>query len=139
MLQYIINLIVPAFVPTIGSAVAAFLAYEIHKLFAMLRGKINASHNLKAIQAAFDRIEGFADVAVKAAEQTIVDKLKAGGKWNSQEAYDQAFSAAFGMLKDMAKAEIPALVQTGYTATDQILRTFIESAVKKYTNATPTK
>ena len=128
-MDHILNLLLPMIVPTIASAIASFVAYEIHKLFALWRAKISGEKKWSAM----DRLEEIAETVVLATEQTIVKDLKRQGRWTGKAAYDQALGAAMQNLKEIALRELPELAASGSADLDNLLRQIIEAQIKRVT------
>jgi hypothetical protein len=132
MLFSIYQLVLPLIVPTIASAIATFIVWQINKWSAFLRNKVLATHNLQTVNLVLQKLELFAQKAVFATEQTVVDNLKKRNEWGSKESYDIALNEAMRNLRAMALADLPVLVQAGYTSVDSLLKTLIEAAIKEY-------
>lgn len=133
MLASVGTILLQAFVPIVAGYAAVLVVQGVHAGVRWLKNKV---HN-DAADALFSRLDAFAEKAVLATEQTVVDSLRKANKWGDGESYVTAAAAALDALKKLAAAELPKLAAAGVENADAYLRQLLEAKVKEIEQRNP--
>jgi|SRR5271157_5192142 len=136
MLDAIVNMVGPAFLPVVISGLAGWLTSKVVAWLDHLTTKTANANE----QTFLGKMRDFFKQACMVSEQTYVDEMKKSGKWGDKASNEGALLCAYHAFISLAQADLPDLAHygvlsaTAVTDASQInpwIKHGIESALKE--------
>ena len=138
-MEEVLKLFGGSIIPPLAAALAAWIVKELVSLIQSETAKIDAHCSEQVaitLDAGLRTAQGVVCTLVNAAENPLVEKLKASGKWGTPEAYRQAFGSVLSDAKVHVAAAAPQLAAQFGAGLSSLLTGMIEHEVAKLSNPT---